>query len=186
MKLKFALFWLSDLSSGNHLRFETNWYDSDLQYHTWSWVISKCRRGSHSQDRRVRISRWILLAEILATNFLFAAFTSLFATSMEPSVRVPRGTLISSCAQRMYKEPWARRQCKLAVIPFGKVWHHKKKAALASTSNLLGSWNWLLLIAASSPQKEEMSYSGIPRILAEIWAFWKNLLATFPLVMDVS
>ena len=38
----------------------------------------------------------------------------------------------------------------------------------------------MLLTATRSSQKEEISCSGIPRISAEIVAFWKNLLATFP------
>ena len=45
------------------------------------------------------------------------------------------------------------------------------------------SWNLVLFSAINSSQKVEMSSSGIPRISSDVAEFWKNLLATFPVLL---
>ena len=85
------------------------------------------------------ISRWTLPAETLVTDFLLAPVFDILVCNLYwvlPSVKVPRGTLISSWTQRKYKEPWARSICTLALITLVKTRLHKEKATLASFSNL--------------------------------------------------
>ena len=114
---------------------------------------------------------WMFFTLILATKFAFACQTSWFNFSMDLSVKTPRGTPTSCCADLKYIPPWAMSR-----------WTRSSVYQTLLSTDQMPPWlsarrpryleMFELLMDLRSSHMLMMRASGIPKISAEIVEFW--------------
>ena len=156
---------------------------------TWFTVSSKCKNGSTTQDSLLREFLWMFSMLILVANLVVVCFTSWFPFAMLPSVRMPRGTPISSwlhlsCIELLLHLiiAMSNQEMNVGRHILGKDLSPQIKSSpdttflkyisckeiyLAFCLNFSTSWNSELLTAFNNSHMLRSKASGTPKMLAD-------------------